>query len=52
MKKNWKTTLLGILSIAAAAAPQFVPVEHQQTAQQVVGLLTGLGLIAAKDSDK
>ena len=49
--KNWKTTLAGVVAIAGVVAATWLP-EFQDEVAKVTGILVGLGLIVAKDSDK
>jgi hypothetical protein len=55
-KRNWKTTLMGILALLAAGwgiykNPQALTDPQQQSAL-VGALAAGVGLIAAKDASK
>ena len=49
--KNWKTTLAGVISIAAIVTTTWLP-QYADELAKLVGLLVSLGLIAAKDGDK
>lgn len=49
--KNWKTSLVGIISIAAIIISTWLP-QYADELARVVGTLVSLGLIAAKDADK
>lgn len=48
--KNWKTSLVGIISIAAIVISTWLP-QYADELAKVVGTLVSLGLIAAKDVD-
>lgn len=47
--KNWKTSLAGIVAIAGVITTTWLP-EYADEVAKVVGILAGLGLLAAKDS--
>jgi len=49
--KNWKTTLAGVVSIAAIITATWLP-QYADELATVVGLLVSLGLVVAKDGDK
>lgn len=49
--KNWKTSLIGVFSIAAIVTSTWLP-QYKDELESVAALLAGLGLLAAKDSDK
>lgn len=49
MKRNLKTTLAGIAALAVVAAAHFFP-QYLGGVEKIVGLLSGLGLIAAQDA--
>jgi hypothetical protein len=51
MKKNWLTTLFGILGLAAKIAAMFVP-EHQAALDGASTALLTSGLAAAADARK
>jgi len=54
MKKNWKTTLLGMLTLAAQL---FIAVQNGKNVdintrlQNIAGVAAGFGLLAAKDAE-
>lgn len=48
--KNWKTTAAGI-AVAIIAAATYMGWITSEQAAAITGALTGLGLIAAKDSN-
>jgi hypothetical protein len=48
--KNWKTSLAGIAAIAGVVTTTWLP-EYADEVAKVVGILAGLGLLAAKDSN-
>lgn len=49
--KNWKTSLAGLVTIASIVAATWLP-QYQDELANVIGVLVGLGLIAAKDGNK
>ena len=49
--KNWKTSLVGVFAILAVVTSTWLP-QYRDELEAVVGVLVGLGLLAAKDSDK
>lgn len=49
--KNWKTSVIGIVAIASAIISTWLP-QYADELNKVIGILTGLGLLAAKDSNK
>jgi len=49
--KNWKTSLVGVFAIAAIVTSTWLP-QYKDELETVVGVLVGLGLLAAKDGDK
>lgn len=49
--KNWKTSLVGVFAILAVITSTWLP-QYRDELEAVVGVLVGLGLLAAKDSDK
>lgn len=49
--KNWKTSLVGVFAILAVVTSTWFP-QYRDELEAVVGVLAGLGLLAAKDSDK
>ena len=55
-KRNWKTTLMGILTLAMLAFNVYrtpsVLADPAQQAQVAAGAAAGIGLIAAKDGDQ
>ena len=48
---NWRTTLAGVGTIAVPLLNQIIPVLPPQWAAVVSGVIAGVGLIAAKDSN-
>lgn len=52
MKKSWKTTSAGIVAIAGAiVAFIFTPHDQANIMAEIAGLVAGIGLIFAKDTD-
>lgn len=49
--KNWKTSVIGIVAIASAIISTWLP-QYADELNKVIGILTGLGLLAAKDANK
>lgn len=49
--KNWKTSLIGVFAILAVVTSTWLP-QYRDELEAVVGVLAGLGLLAAKDSNK
>ena len=49
--KNWKTSLVGVFAILAVITSTWLP-QYKDELETVAGILAGLGLLAAKDSDK
>lgn len=49
--KNWKTSLVGVFAILAVVTSTWLP-QYKDELETVAGVLAGLGLLAAKDSDK
>jgi len=49
--KNWKTSVVGIVAIASAIISTWLP-QYADELNKVIGILTGLGLLAAKDANK
>jgi hypothetical protein len=49
--KNWKTSLVGVFAIAAIVTSTWLP-QYRDELEAVVGVLVGLGLLAAKDGNK
>ena len=49
--KNWKTSLAGVVAIAGVITATWLP-QYADEVAKAVGILTGLGLIAAKDGNK
>lgn len=51
MIKNWKTTLIGVLSICTVVVntwlPQYAPELHK-----ITEMLLAMGLVATKDGDR
>lgn len=50
MTKNWKTTAAGVMVAILAAATYFGWLTEEQ-GTSIMGLLTALGLFAAKDNN-
>ena len=48
--KNWKTSLAGLVAIAGVITATWLP-QYADEVAKAVGILTGLGLIAAKDGN-
>lgn len=48
---NWKTNVTGILTAVVALALLWAPTQYQAKIQATAGILAGIGLIAAKDSN-
>lgn len=51
MLKNWKTSLAGIVAIAGVITATWLP-QYADEVTKAIGILTGLGLLAAKDGNK
>ena len=49
--KNWKTSVVGLVAIASAIISTWLP-QYADELNKVIGILTGLGLLAAKDANK
>ena len=49
--KNWKTSLAGVVAIAGVVVTTWLP-QYASYYSQALGVLTGIGLIAAKDGNK
>ena len=49
--KNWKTSLVGVFAILAVVTSTWLP-QYRDELEAVVGVLAGLGLLAAKDGNK
>ena len=49
-KINWKTTLLGILALIASLGSIWAPAKYQPQIQATASILTGSGLVLAKDA--
>jgi hypothetical protein len=47
--KNWKTSLVGVFAILAVITSTWLP-QFKEELEAVTGVLVGLGLLAAKDS--
>lgn len=50
--RNWKTTVMGILSLVAVGAQAVVTPAVLSNPEVIAQILVGVGLLAAKDSDK
>jgi hypothetical protein len=50
--KSWKTTLAGVLTLAAAVAPIWAPAAIAAKIQATAAVFAASGLIAAKDGEK
>ena len=50
MMTSWKTTLAGLIGIAAVVVPQFWP-EYAPLMLKLAAIATSLGLIAARDNN-
>jgi hypothetical protein len=51
-KRNWKTTVAGILTLAFAGLSIWQDPAKASDPATIGGLVTGVGLIVAKDGDK
>lgn len=51
-KRNWKTTLMGILTLLTVGVQASSTPEVLNQPEVITQILVGIGLIAAKDSDK
>ena len=49
--KNWKTSLAGAIAILVIVTSTWLP-QYRDELEAVVGVLVGLGLLAAKDGGK
>lgn len=49
---NWKTTVTGLLALAASLAPLWAPSEIAAKIQSSAAIIAASGLIAAKDHDQ
>ena len=49
---NWKTTLAGLLALAASLAPVWAPANIATKIQTSAAVFAASGLIASKDHDK
>lgn len=49
---NWKTTLAGLLALAASLAPIWAPSGIASKLQTSAAIIAASGLIAAKDHDQ
>jgi hypothetical protein len=49
--KNWKTSLAGLVAIALVIAETWLP-EYRGAVTSAIGVLTGMGLLAAKDGNQ
>lgn len=49
--KNWKTSLAGLVAIAGVVTATWLP-QYSDEVAKVVGMLAGLGLLAAKDGNQ
>lgn len=50
--RNWKTTLLGVLTLAGTAAHAYQNPASLADPTVLAGITAGIGLIVAKDGDK
>ena len=50
--KNWKTTLAGLLTLAAALAPIWAPPQISAKIQASAAVFAASGLIASKDHNQ
>lgn len=48
-KSNWKTNLMGIITLVMGLASLWAPTQYQGKIQQTSALFAGAGLLAAKD---
>lgn len=51
-KRNWKTNTLGAIALIVGLAQIWAPASLQPEVQMTIGVLTSVGLLAAKDHDK
>lgn len=51
MFTSWKTTAAGVAAMAVPLINQFIPLMPPQWAAVATGVVAGLGLLFAKDSD-
>lgn len=51
-KRNWKTTLMGIFSLALTGVAVATNPASLTNPEVLTGIITGVGLILAKDGDK
>ena len=50
--KNWKTTLAGLLALAASLAPIWAPAGVASKIQATAGIFAASGLVVSKDHDQ
>jgi hypothetical protein len=50
--KNWKTTLAGLITLAASLAPIWAPGKVSSKIQSTATAFAAAGLIASKDQDQ
>ena len=50
--KNWKTTLAGLLALAASLAPIWAPASFSSKLQATAGVFAASGLMVSKDHDR
>lgn len=50
-KSNWKTNTLGAIALVIGLAQIWAPASYQPNINKTVAILTGVGLLAAKDAD-
>jgi hypothetical protein len=50
--KNWKTTLAGVLALAASLAPIWAPGGVSSKVQATAGVFAASGLLVSKDHDQ
>lgn len=51
-KSNWRTNLIGAITLVIALATIWAPAQFQSKIQATAAALAGAGLIAAKDGNK
>jgi len=50
--KNWRTTVAGVLTLAAAIAPIWAPKDLSAKIQATAAVFAASGLVAAKDHNQ